>query len=112
MTEQSCRNNSEPTYEELAKRRQVLEAYLKELGFTEMFGIGLWAKDEDGIVVDYNADTAKVIPYIDASFDNFVGFAKTKEELDECFAEYEANKELYAPDEDELDDEDEQYGWY
>lgn len=59
-----------------------LELHLVELGFERLFGIGLWAKDVNGTVVDTNSGSAKVIPHIDASFDNFVGFADTIQELD------------------------------
>jgi len=50
----------------------ALEKVLEKHGFTEMFGLGLYAKTPEGVAVDTNSGMAKVIPNIDASFDDFI----------------------------------------
>ncbi len=63
-------------------KTNALKQHLVQCGYKEMFGIGLWAKDEHGTVVDLNTGNAKVTPHIDAAADNYVGWAETVEELE------------------------------
>ncbi|EOY7320962.1 hypothetical protein ACQD7H_003172 [Vibrio parahaemolyticus] len=71
-----------------------LEKHLLKLGFTELFGVGLWAKEKFGTVVDTNSGTAQVIPHIEASFDNYVGFAETVVDLNAAIEKSE-NSEFF-----------------
>lgn len=60
----------------------ALEMHLIKLGFSEIYGIGLWAKESNGTVVDTNSGCGKVMPHINASYDNFVGLVSTPSEVD------------------------------
>jgi hypothetical protein len=51
-----------------------LEKLLIQFGFTEMFGIGLFAVSEKSVVADTNSGMVKLIPHLDASADDFFGF--------------------------------------
>ncbi|BBM67815.1 MULTISPECIES: hypothetical protein [Vibrio] len=59
-----------------------LENKLMELGFKEIFGLGLWGIDVDGTMVDTNTGTyAKVSPHRNADAYDFVGYAEKPDEI-------------------------------
>jgi hypothetical protein len=51
-----------------------LEKALIQFGFTELFGIGLFAVSENSIVADSNTGMVKLSPCIDAPSDDFIEF--------------------------------------
>ncbi len=51
-----------------------LDQWLKTNGYSEMFGIALWAKEENGIAVDTNTGSAMVLPHINASPEQYIAF--------------------------------------
>lgn len=57
-----------------------LEKVLIKHGFTEMYGLGLFAQVEGGVSVVTCSGLAKIVPFIDATPDDFIGIYDKGEE--------------------------------
>jgi hypothetical protein len=57
------------------------EKELEMQGYVELYGIGLWARDPKLEIVDINSGAARVDPFIDASYENFIDICSTPKEL-------------------------------
>lgn len=99
-----------PNFNALQEGNQSLpfDVALKEAGWTETYGIGLYGNPAYGsLVVDLNAwdrndpaSTAILLPSINASFDNFIGFAKTANAVDsEIYAYIDRYKSILTKEE-------------
>jgi hypothetical protein len=70
-----------------------LEKVLILHGFTEMFGIGLFAVSEVSVLADTNSGMVKLQPNIDAPSDDFIGFYR-EDNIDELKERLEALKKV------------------
>ena len=91
-----------PSMEEMDAISSKLYKQLKAAGWEEKYGIGLFAHPDYGtIVVDCNAaGPAKIIPSIDASYDDFIGFIKDISELDKEIIDHVTRyRRIFDPEE-------------